>query len=309
MVTRVDLELEMSGPSGPSDSLVWIEIKHRAELSGNDQLEKYDAALKEMPHARKRLVFLPPAGYEWGEKENRRPEGLCESSWQHVGETLREWREAANGKPLHELWIVGQFLEYLEEEGLFMSEPLSGEQVRQLRRAEETKARFSALVEDARRQIDGWVDGKARDPAFPQSVSDPEVWPKRGLRWPEFWRTYGRTHGLLEGAVWFEWNFRVPDDRSIGEELGAPDEALLGAGLTLEHSIESDHPQLAALPEHRLRLAREEGGFDRLFRYGTLADLVDGKGSLSEQAGAVAHFVQLAFEDALAVLRPGAGAG
>ena len=105
---RVDIQLAVE--DGP---LIWIETKFGAQLSGEDQLDRYYAALQ-LPEHRgdpRVLLYLPPVETGVHTKPN-----VPVWRWQDFGDLLKSFLE----KPLadtaeRERWLVGDFIDYLKE--------------------------------------------------------------------------------------------------------------------------------------------------------------------------------------------------
>jgi len=112
-----DLELR-SPPSGPVAVLTWFEIKKDAPESGDDQLERYAAALAAEHPGVGTLVYLT----RHGEPSNL--EGVVDLSWIKLGELLREECQRLPAESYGRR-LTEEFLRYLVEQGLTVIEPLS----------------------------------------------------------------------------------------------------------------------------------------------------------------------------------------
>jgi hypothetical protein len=262
--------------------LLWIEVKHRAHLSGVQQLESYAEHLAGEKALEKRLVFLPPAGYVFNDQEaEHRPEGLVETSWQRVGEFVQAWYRDTGDVLQGAGWIVAEFLKYLCEEDLFVSEPVTTAQLEQLRVAEAAAVSLNALIEHAGYEIDNWV----RENGLLAVEQAWDIGRRREPRgWPQFWRTYG-PHRLTDGgSAWLEWNLRVPEISPFS------DRAHFGAGLSLR-DVDPD-AELWSRFDAGFERVDWDHGFPRAFKYRAAGEfLAHEYGSLSVQATALAGWV------------------
>ncbi len=216
---RIDLVLQFLDESGNASSLFWIEVKVAAHLSGGNQLAKYEEQLRAEEAREKYLVFLPPAGYV-PQQDETLPDDLVETNWQLVGEQLTAWQHEQTDTLAPAAWIVEQFLKHLEEEQLYMNDPLSAEDVEHLEAFTAASGRLDALLTAAMTQIDERLEAEQLPTG---SEDERDSSPKRGSKWPEFWRWYGPQSDLL-GAQ-FDWTLRT---------LAGEDRPAFGAGLTFD---------------------------------------------------------------------------
>jgi hypothetical protein len=180
----IDLELTGGG------ARVWVEVKLGSPLSGDDQLHKYQRALKQTTGRPKALLLLVPAyqrahfasladGYSPADGPIPRM-----VTWQ---ETYAAVRKAAgqltSGSPAE--WFTQQFLEFLEMEDLMEVEKLTRTHITTLR---DIKAAWTALDEllgeaHDRLEARGWRPAPQRryqDRANPAYV---EYFVKAGAGW------------------------------------------------------------------------------------------------------------------------------
>lgn len=272
---RIDLALSFDSFERVPGWLLWVEIKHQAHLSGDQQLSTYAEQLAKEPATEKRLVFLPPAGYVFNEKEAK-PAGLIETSWQQVGELIKDWSD-------HNVttWLVDEFLHHLGEEGLFVSDPVTTQSLEHLRAAESASAGLDALIDLAGREIDEWVGQNGELVA----TGDGDTWPRGARpRWPEFWRHYGRHEVAGGGGAWLEWNLRKPHASTFSNA------AHFGAGVTL-HAVDRKQVRLESL-SCGLEWIDWDHGYPRVFSYLAAEEFFAREhASLSEQAEDLARWV------------------
>jgi hypothetical protein len=116
----VDLELLLRPRVGSSQQglLIWVEVKHGADLSG-DQLDAYVADIEALPveGVARVVVLLGPRG--WSSSGGSIPPGVVQAEWQGVARAVAS--ASAEPRPAEEDWLLGQYIDYLKEEGL--SEP------------------------------------------------------------------------------------------------------------------------------------------------------------------------------------------
>lgn len=283
---RIDLVLRP--PPGTRGLETWIEVKHHAHLSGDDQLLKYAAQLASLASSRvdgRELLFLTPAGYQLVDLAHR-PDRLFHSNWQQVGEVVDTWVDANRPDDAKAAWIAAQFARYLEEEGLYMSSPLETQDLASLARAESAGALLAVILERMRADIDPWM--ARRQISFPGAEQK-----SKRPRWPEYWRHYGTDLSLFDAGAAFEWNLRAPDFAS--------DRLAVGAGLTF--FTDPDESAWDVLADEEL--GRDfDHTWNRAFRFKFMDELLElwpqqGVTSLDDQVHSLATFVKDAFEAGL----------
>jgi len=145
-----DLELR-SPPSGPVAVITWFEIKKDAPESGDDQLERYAAALAAEHPGVGTLVYLT----RHGEPSNL--EGVVDLSWIKLGELLREECQRLPAESYGRR-LTEEFLRYLVEQGLTVIEPLSSKQSESLSDYDEAVDKLDYIFQAAfeRLATRGW---------------------------------------------------------------------------------------------------------------------------------------------------------
>jgi hypothetical protein len=198
----VDLELAFDPPPGSGEPglLLWVEVKHGADLHGN----QLDAYLADMPARRPRerdevLVLLGPRGWA--------PDGPTDVRVLRV-----DWQQVARGVAVYagtlsaaqEQWLVSEYIRYLKEEGLSDPDALTLASAMALMEHENAADATAGICEHAFAYVEEqW--GAATDCARYRG-GDPHF----GL---DFWsnhRTSRRDgpHDERWDPAWFEWGLR-----------------------------------------------------------------------------------------------------
>lgn len=253
---RVDLALEFQRDGGAPEVVIWIEAKLGSDLSGDDQLRKYADRLGDRGH----LVFLPPAGYLLDPE--LRPEGLIETNWQDLAETIARWRSelAENDDPVAQ-WLTDQFLEHLGEESLYMTEAFGAVHLDHLLEIQSALHAWDHFTGEAWGRIDNWVE----EVPIPTDPTDADYGPKRSTAnpWADFWRHFGKTD-IVEGGAWFEWGCWVP---------GGESEKHFAAGLTAARPFSEEEE--SALQDEGLAVFELENDWPRALRYRSVTDFIE----------------------------------
>ncbi|WP_372787881.1 PD-(D/E)XK nuclease family protein [Paraconexibacter sp.] len=99
---------------------VWVEVKDRAGESG-EQLSNYQEALaRRGTHERQpRLVYLNRLG-----AHRATPSNVPTHRWQGLAAHLARWLQAAVEISPQHVWLLNDYLAYLKERGLAMTEPI-----------------------------------------------------------------------------------------------------------------------------------------------------------------------------------------
>jgi hypothetical protein len=211
---RVDLQMEGDG------ALIWIEIKHRSELS-RGQLERYRAALGALPD--RKLVLLAPEEFDFDAAEAQHAHEC--STWQEIGSLLHRHGEQSDLAGT-EKWLLDEFVKFLTEEDLLVIEAFSDTHLDAvLHRSEATKS-----LQDLLRQAQMKIKAERGDP----NDTWPPNWPKAGVNnsWPKFWAVwsepdYGETARFewllnteVEGQLQFGAGLTVDDGHAETSPLG-----------------------------------------------------------------------------------------
>jgi hypothetical protein len=119
----IDVELRFGDPGVP-ELLVWIEAKHGAGLSGEDQIDKYRAELAKERAGRRVLLILAPVDFDAKRLDIVRVHEAAPdddrtrlASWQELYAMAVAWRSLRTTGTV-DVWLVGEFLRFLKEEGL-----------------------------------------------------------------------------------------------------------------------------------------------------------------------------------------------
>ena len=111
----VDLELRFSGER---PLLLWVEVKHGADLHG-DQLESYWTDINGETFGERQLVLLAPRQSMPAAGEN-----VVAIEWQDVARRLTVFARRAEIDAV-DRWLVNELVTYLKEEGLADEDALS----------------------------------------------------------------------------------------------------------------------------------------------------------------------------------------
>jgi len=204
----VDLELRLSGER---PLLVWVEVKHGAELHGK-QLESYAADILVETLHESRLVLLAPR-----QSMPLAPDGVVSVEWQEVGRKLRAFARR-DGVSEKDSWLVEEFNSYLKEEGLADEDALSPATVFALSAwpaAERTLARMNEIA-------DGYVRARLEDPPKGLLKRSGSQQPNYGVGW---WINFPLASTGDDtstwGKAWLEWGFRPDTPREDGRDAQA----------------------------------------------------------------------------------------
>src|SRR4051812_32395077 len=121
-VGTMDLTLQ-TGPEGRPDLLVWLEVKHGSKKSGDDQITKYNNALRRRAGAAKRLLVLASAEVQpemydavWHDDPRAHEDDPLLVTWQEVSRVVQEM--LGQDRSGVEQWLLTEFNTYLGGEGL-----------------------------------------------------------------------------------------------------------------------------------------------------------------------------------------------
>jgi hypothetical protein len=199
----VDLAIRISpqgGRSGASDVLVWVEVKHGADVHG-DQLTAYLAAIRGFPAAHRVVLLLAPRAHKLtGEV----PAEVPRVDWQTVAGTMDDLADDGDLSP-EQAWLLREYVSCLNEEGLMDPKALTGDHVAALAGFEDADNALAGVSAHALTYVSGvWAE--------------PREWRRRPrAQEPEFgfgfWASYDpepESASWLDG--WFDWGSGVPDD-------------------------------------------------------------------------------------------------
>jgi len=277
----VDLELRFGSFADP-DWVIWVENKHGTDL-GPGQAEKYVDELHARAPGRDRVVVIAPRA-----AMPEVPQGVPAISWEEVAHSLDRFRRAP-GRSDVERWLLDEFMDYLEEEGLAPEEPLDAAAAFALAARAASERRILRVIE--------FADGYLADNWAPRTDGR-----KRALSILPFWAHYPIDPGSESPpsaweATWFE--FTLKDDGMKEDE--SRDAFVFAAGATLETAAN----RRLSSPEYASWLAeRRAAGFElrrdqyywRLFRFLYPEELL-AQSTLEEQGLALGRWVTTTFSD------------
>jgi hypothetical protein len=201
----VDLDLRFSGEK---PLLVWVEIKHGAELHG-DQLESYAADIVVETTHESRLVLLAPR-----QSMPPAPDGVVSVEWQEVGRQLRAF-SGRDGIEEKDRWLIGELHDYLKEEGLSDQDAFSPATVFALSAfpaAERTLARLNEIA-------DGYVRAGWGAPPKGFLKRSGSQQPNYGVGWWISFPLPGNEDDKSPwGKAWLEWGVRPDTAREDGRD-------------------------------------------------------------------------------------------
>lgn len=276
------------------DLLLWVEVKHGADISG-DQLVEYQRLLPQEPAAHRLLVILAPA--QRPPKQDTR--GLPVVLWQDLLTRCAQRTARGPTGSAHRL-IFDEFYEYCAQEELMPATPLTVHSAAALagrRQAARTAEALCQLCHEAvlgRFEYDG-ARGGSKQPQYGTSF-----WAKHRLP-----RHEGATEAIAAWQnAWLEWGLR--HDHSIGEQ--SRDAFAFVAGVTFQKSQTPppvQHPEwLARLLDLGFLHVRHDG-YERLWSYRYPESLL-AHSTLEEQGAELGRWVIERF-DTLAANPPSRG--
>jgi hypothetical protein len=194
----IDLELRFAGEK---PLLVWVEVKHGADLHGG-QIENYAADIATESLGEQRLILLAPR-----ESMPFAPTGTTPVEWQRVGRQLRQLERGGTLDDI-ERFLVREFRRYLKEEGLADEEALNPATAFVFAARPSAERTLARLLEIA----DGYVRNAWGEPTDFSKRGGGSQQPNYGSSW---WATLRKTPpGEPEpepspwGKAGFEWGFR-----------------------------------------------------------------------------------------------------
>jgi len=197
----VDLELLLRPPLGTigDDMLFWVEVKHGADLSG-DQLDFYLVDIESSDAAHKAVILLAPR--DTMPAVGREHLSVPRVEWQSVSRVA-----AASAKETlvtERAWLLRQYSAYLKEEGLMDPEALTAAHALALLEHDAAAAAVAGICE----QGDAYVQKHWSDRGSFQQTRKGD--PRYGLG---YWANYspyrrGDTAAERWGGGWFEWGLR-----------------------------------------------------------------------------------------------------
>jgi hypothetical protein len=249
----VDLEvvLRPSATSGERGVLLWVEVKHGADVHA-DQVDAYMSDIQSRypsEDLERVVVLLGPRGWEPTQPV---PEATLRTDWQAFARAFRQF--ATTVAEPEERWLADQYIRYLEEEGLSDPGALSVTSALTLMEYERAEDAAAGICE----QADAYVKqhwGGHRDHAKARSGE-----PTYGL---DFWATCEPRPTDAEahprwGASAFEWGLRYTPYLQYLEDARGSYAFIAGASVHLAKD------ELARRAGNEAWLARREAdGFRR----------------------------------------------
>lgn len=279
----VDLELRF-GPTEVPDLLVWVEVKHSAPVEPG-QLEKYAADIQHDAATERRLVVLAPR-----ESLPMTGRSAVPIEWQQIATFLRQWRKPRALDSVAR-FLVDQFLDYLEEEGLTDAEALTAAHAFALAARPQTDRTVVSLNQFAF----AYVAKHWGDPIDFAKASRGRK-PNYGAAW--WWATYEVVRAKAKRpTAWrntvFEWCLRPDTPRDQTHDAYA-----YVAGATF---LKADNP--LSVPGNEVWLAARAGErFERVTDYHTrlwqylYPEQLLVESSLDAQGEALGRWIVKAFE-------------
>lgn len=247
---RIDLQVRVGDPAVPA-ALVWVESKVKSPLSGKNQLQKYDEVLERRAGARGTLVHLRPGWMDPVPRDQRPKREMRELTWQDVGEIAR----CALGPEVQRHALTRQFLQFLNEENLAMTDPITTLDLLVVEEEERSRAVLRGLLDQIRRHVECKV-GPAQG-IKERNVHDIPYWDLRPFP--------GR-HELF--PIWREWKIERANSHGVGR-------LTFRAGLTLQEHVALDVDKSDHFEGLDFMLIDEpHEGLQRIFRSRPAAELL-----------------------------------
>lgn len=265
---KVDLELAGEG------ALIWVEVKHGSPLS-EGQLGRYRRALDARDVPDRKLILLAPEEFDFADPEVRHAHKP--STWQEIGSLLHD--QGASEPRGNERWLLEQFVRFLGEEGLLVTESFSHTYLEAVRHRSDATKSFQDLLRRSHEKI-----------VSNRGIEDdrwPARWPHGVLKdWPTFWAIWSEPDYGEEAR--FEWALNTEVDGRL----------LFGAGLT----VDRPHEETSLLgDEEWWKPLCEQKGFEkpclidndvwRLFRRKDPETLISGSPSRADQSRDLSQWV------------------
>lgn len=279
----VDLEILLRPKVGSTEPglLVWVEVKHGADLHGN-QLDAYvrDIASRPVPdYVERVVVLLGPRG--WAPDQDQVPPDVVMADWQGVGRLMSAAADAVS-YPAEQHWLLTEYVRYLKEEGLTDPDALTAASALALMEFHAAGAAVAGICEHADALLqDDWGDrgahqtvGRAKPaPAFGRGYWANRDTHRRGGTGSPTWR-----------GAWFEWGLRDTSQMYYFDDARGSWAFMAGATLITRDNptkLEDNHEWLAA----RLADGFHYFGLDDYYRLARLRypDEVLAKTTLQDQ--------------------------
>ncbi len=209
---RIDLQIRV-GEAGAPEALVWVEAKVKSGLSGDRQLWDYERVLRQRMSGGV-LVHLAPS---WADRvaPALAPPKLVELTWQHVGEAATRALERQDPPR----FLTAQFHQFLTEENLAMTDPITTVDLLVAEERERSRGRWDGLLTQIRRNLGKRLEADAETNRRPtDKLPFWEVWlfPDAGV--PTAWREWQLTQGVEGGRLSFAAGVTVRDTVELTEE-------------------------------------------------------------------------------------------
>jgi len=277
----VDLELRAGAGSPSHDALLWVEVKHGAEIHyardpqtgrSRPQLDAYLKDIGEIPAAARLVVVVAPRA----SMPDYQAREVAAIRWQEVAALIASWRDSA-ALTDRDRFLIEEYCRYLKEEQLMdPDEPLT----------EHHAAVLAAQphVEEVLGELVTLADERVR-----------ELWGQPTTTYEKYDPFRGAQPGALGswGTVYFDWGFGPEEAR---QEQSRGGQAFY-AGATME-GAQTDMAWLALCESKGFEYEPAEkprNYHDRIRRY-LYPDELLAQETLSEQAEMLGDFVLETFQ-------------
>jgi hypothetical protein len=284
----VDLEIKLSSvaglPEGPGDDgtgvtphevLCWVEAKKgKGAKLGLLQLERYRANIESRGAQKSCVRLLVPRDFQGQGREDR-------DTWQELARFLaRHRRQEGNLSEAH-AWLVGEFLEYLKEEGLMDEERLTVQHAFVVSALPPVQSALSRVWE-------------AVDERLAVRWGKPSKRPRTRI-WSDTWTDYPIPNAQ-PASTWsesgVEWG--MCDDDFLESE--ARKSLVLYAGLVSAEDLLAEPGNQAWVANLKTMGFQLISDGDQFLKHAYLEKFLEGP-TLEEQAGLVADWILEAFQD------------
>jgi hypothetical protein len=282
----VDLSIHLrpTADDGGPDVVVWVEVKHGADLHG-DQLDAYLEDIRETDAAQQAVVVLAPRA----QMPTGVPPNVLTADWQGIARLISD----RSSHPSSHGWLLTEYASFLKEEGLMDPDAL-------------TATHAIALLEhDAAAAAVAAICGRADEELQ-------RIWGKRGSHLPDRSAARSPAYGLgywanypahREGDIkapgwdqgWFEWGLRDTAGMQFLDESRGSFAFMAGATLNT--------PELRKSAAEAWFARRRSEGFQWLWHSGRYRlvrlrypdELLSGT-SIDTQGRALAEWIHEAFQ-------------
>ncbi len=291
----IDMEIWLR-PKRPADTVddvvLWLEIKEGSEIHGN-QLDVYLEDIAAHAAAQKAVLLVAPRGECFVSSP---PLAVAPVDWQAASGVVAS-AVADQMRTEVERWLLGQYADYLRQEGLMDPEALDAGLALALMEANEAEEAAGGICEHA----DAWITSNWSVRTSQATSRGSSAEPAFGLG---YWANYeanrpSETASPTWQDAWFEWGLRNTAELDYINEEDLRGAHVFYAGVTFEAKA---NPAKAAGNEPWLNtLLSDEffatwfGGYHRLVRLKYPDELL-AQTTLETQGQALGEWVVQAFE-------------